>query len=137
LRILSVDPGEKQIGIALSDPTGTCASPLPVIRHVARGVDAALVAGLAREHGAEKIVVGQALDSEGNPGPAARKAQRFAEALAEQTDIPIELWDESGSTQSAREIRLRSGVKRSQRGGHLDAVAAAVILQDYLDAHHE
>jgi putative Holliday junction resolvase len=134
VRILAVDHGEKRIGLALSDPTATLASPLKVIEHVSRAVDAAQVAALAVEHEAVLIIVGQSFDEEGRPNAAGRRAARFAEALRAQTSIPVELWDESLSTQDAREIRLRSGAPRKHRGGHLDDLAAAVILQSYLDS---
>jgi putative Holliday junction resolvase len=134
-RILAVDPGEKRLGIAISDPTGTLARPLQVVKHVSRAVDAAVIASLAAEQGAARIIVGQALDDEGNPTPQARHAQRLAEAIREQTLLPVELWDESGSTQAARASRIAMGVSRRKRGGHLDEIAATVILQTYLDAH--
>jgi putative transcription antitermination factor YqgF len=88
-RVLAVDPGEKNIGLALSDPTGTIASPLQVLKHVSRAVDAAAIAQIAVEHDSGKIIVGQALDSEGNPGPAARHAARLADAIRTQTDLPV------------------------------------------------
>jgi len=133
-RVLAVDPGEKRLGIAISDETGTIANPLTVIVHVARLIDAAAVAQLAREQEAVMIVVGQPLDSEGYPGPAARRSARLAEAIRTQTDLPIEFWDESGSTRSAQAARVAMGVSRSKRKGHLDDLAATVILQSYLDA---
>jgi putative Holliday junction resolvase len=132
-RILAVDPGDQRIGVALSDPTQTLASPLMVIQHVARAVDAGAIVNLAKEHQAVKIIVGQPLDSEGEVGPAARKSIRFAEALRLITDLPVELWDESGSTQAARSIAISHGKSRQKRMGHLDDQAAAVILQSYLD----
>lgn len=134
MRILAVDHGEKRIGLALSDPTATLASPLKVIGHVSRLADAAQVAALAVEYEAGLIIIGQSFDEDGRPNAAGRRAARFAEVLRAQTSIPVELWDESLSTQDAREIRLRSGAPRKQRGGHLDDLAAAVILQSYLDA---
>ncbi len=134
-RVLAVDPGEKRIGIAVSDPTGTIANPLGVVHHVSRQVDAAEIVRLASEQGAVLIVVGQALDDEGKEGPAARKAQRLAQAILSQTTLPVELWDESGSTAEARAARRLMGVKREKRKGHADDLAAAVILQSYLDAH--
>ncbi len=134
-RVLAVDPGEKRIGTAISDPTGTIANPLKVIIHVSRAVNAAQIAQLASEHEAECIVVGQVLDDDGGIGPAARKALRLAEAIRAQTDLPVELWDESGSTNEAREARFLMGVKRQKRSGHLDELAAVIILQSYLDAH--
>jgi putative transcription antitermination factor YqgF len=101
-------------------------------------VDAAQIAGLAAQHEAILIVVGQALDDEGEPTPEGRRAARLAEAIRSQTSIPVVLWDESGSTQSARAASIAAGVparkRRRQGHGHLDELAAAVILQDYLDA---
>jgi putative Holliday junction resolvase len=136
MRVMAVDPGEKRIGLAISDPTGTIANPLSIIKHVSRAVDAAIIAGLAQENGVELVVVGQSLDDEG-PGMRARQAQRLAEAIRLQSPLPVNLWDESSSTQIARKIRLEMGVKRRKRNGHLDDLAAAVILQDYLDAHED
>ena len=134
-RVLAVDPGEKRLGIAISDPTGTIARPLQVLKHVSRAVDAALIASLAAEQEAVRIIVGTALDDEGNPTPQARHAERLAEAIRQQTSLPVELWDESGSTQAARSARIAMGVSRRKRSGHLDDIAATVILQTYLDAH--
>jgi putative Holliday junction resolvase len=135
MRILAVDPGEVNLGLALSDPTGTIASPLGVIRHVSRPIDAAAIAEMASEHQARRIVVGQALDDDDHPTMQSRRAARLAAALRLQTDLPVELWDESGSTQEARTARRAMGVKRSRRAGHLDELAAVVILQAYLEAH--
>ena len=135
MRILAVDPGEKRLGIAVSDPTGTIAGPLTVLEHVARPVDAATIAQLAVENGAGLIVIGQALDDDNQPTPQSRKAQRLAEAIRSQTGLAVELWDETGSTQAAQQARLALGGSRRKRRGHLDDLAATVILQDYLDAH--
>lgn len=135
MRVLAVDHGEKRIGLAISDTTGTIANPLTVIKHVSRAIDAAQVANLASEQEAGLIVVGQSFGDDGQPNLAGRRAERFAEALKSQTDIPIQMWDESFSTQEARAARIRMGVSRKQRAGHLDQIAATVILQSYLDAH--
>jgi putative Holliday junction resolvase len=134
MRILAIDPGEKRIGVAISDPTGTIANPLTVIKHVSRAIDAAMIAQLASEHGARRIIVGQALDIDGQPTPSGRSAARLADAVRSQTDIPIELWDESGSTQAARRARIALGAPRRKRRGHLDELAATYILQTYLDS---
>jgi putative Holliday junction resolvase len=135
MRILAVDHGEKRIGLAVSDLTGAIANPLTVIQHVSRAVDAAQVATIAVENNAGLIVIGQSFDEDGQPNLAGRRAARFADALREQTNLPVELWDESFSTQMARAARIQMGVSRKQRSGHLDAIAATVILQSYLDAH--
>ena len=137
MRILAIDHGEKRIGLALSDETATIASPLKVIEHVSRAIDVAQVADLAMQNNADLIVVGQSFDEDGNPNPAGRRAGRFADELKNQTNIPIELWDESFSTQDARATRIQLGVSRKKRAGHHDALAAVVILQSYLEANRK
>lgn len=135
MRILAVDHGEKRIGLALSDLTATLASPLTVIKHVSRLLDAAQVADLAAQNEAGLIVIGQSFDDEGQPNLAGRRAAKFAEALREQTQIPVVLWDESFSTQDARSALLELGVSRRQRAGHHDALAAVMILRSYLESN--
>ncbi len=134
MRVLAVDHGEKNIGLALSDETGTLARPLDVIKHIARQVDAAQVAARAEAEGAGLILVGVSYHEDGNPNRAGRRAIHFAEALREQTHLPVELRDESLTTQDARAARQAAGVRQKQRTGHLDAWAAAVLLQEYLDS---
>lgn len=133
-RVLGVDPGDVRIGLAISDPSATIAGPLRVIRHVSRTIDAGLIAQIAAEENAVRIVVGQAMDEDGQPSPEGRKAGRLAEAIRAQTVLPVDLWDESGSTQAARGARIAMGSSRRNRSGHLDELAATVILQSYLDA---
>lgn len=137
MRILAVDHGEKRIGLALSDPTATIATPLQVIKHVSRLIDAAQVANLAAENEAGLIVVGQSLDEGGSPNLAGRRAEHFAEALKEQTDIPVVLFDESFSTKDARAAIIEMGASRKRRAGHQDALAAAMILRSYIDSSNE
>lgn len=134
MRILAVDHGEKRIGLALSDPTGTLASPLTVIKHVSRLLDAAQVVNLAQENEVGLIVIGQSFDEEGQPNLAGRRAAKFAETLKEQTSIPVELFDESFSTKDARATVIALGFSRKQRAGHHDSLAAVMILRSYLEA---
>lgn len=135
MRILAIDPGKKNIGIAISDPSGTIASPLRVILHTARAADAAAIAQLIQEHSAGLIVMGQSLDENNQPTIEGRRAARLAGAIRAQIQIPIVFWDESHSTQDARQARRSMGVSRKKRRGHLDDLAATIILQSYLDAH--
>jgi putative Holliday junction resolvase len=121
-RVMAVDPGEVRIGLAISDPTGTIARPLKVIRHTARREDAEAILAEAEAQEASTIVVGLALDMEGKIGPQARRAMRLVEMLRSLSNLEIDAWDESGSTQAA-----------GRRDADLDARAAAVILQEYLD----
>src|SRR5690606_10639576 len=125
------------IGLALSDPTGTLASPLTVLKHVSRLLDAAQVANLAAENEAGLIVIGQSFDEEGEPNLAGRRAAKFAEALREQTRIPVELFDESFSTQDARATIIELGFSRKKRAGHHDSLAAVMILRSYIEAKRQ
>ena len=145
MRILALDPGEKKIGVALSDPTGLVARPLTTLPHTARDADAARIAALAVEQQAELILIGFALDAADAPGPQARRAERLADALRQHTSIPVKLHDESYSTQAAQATLLTTGKKRRRSPSgdrarralraQIHAVAAAAILQSYLDAH--
>jgi len=134
MKILAVDPGEKNIGLATSDELGISAKPLTIIKHVRREQDAARVIAIAEAEKVELILVGQSLDEKGKPSFQGRKSARFARALRAKSEIPVKLWDEFRSTQIAREIRLKMGVSRKKRGGHLDDLSAAVILQSYLES---
>ena len=131
--ILSVDPGEKNIGLAKSDPLGIGATPLRVIQHIQQEKDAATIAGIARECGAEEILVGQPLNEDGSEGPKARHSAKLAEAISRYFDGRVFLYDEYGTTKQTQALFREMGVRKSRRIGHLDANAAATILQNYLD----
>jgi putative holliday junction resolvase len=133
-KTLAIDPGDKRIGIAISDPTGMVAFPLKVILHVSRDQDADVIVNIAVDQQVDLIVVGQSLDEEGQPTPSGRKAERLAGSIRSKTNIPVELWDESDSTNAAREARFEIHAPRKKRIGHMDEMAATVILQSYLDS---
>jgi putative Holliday junction resolvase len=133
MRIMAVDPGKKHIGVAISDPTETIATPLTVLKHISRPLDAASIANLAQQYQVGLIVMGRSLDEEGLPTPQSRLAERLAEAIQQQCDLPVTMYDESFSTQQARQARIDMGTSRRKRRGHLDDLAAAVILQSFLD----
>ncbi len=126
-RILAVDPGDKRIGLAVSDPSGTIARPLVVIEHVSRQADAENILQHAVEYNAEMILVGIALDASGQIGHQARKELRLVDFLRKITELDIETWDETDSTQTALQLA-------GKRDKITDARAAAVFLQEYLDA---
>ena len=134
MRVLGVDHGEKRIGLAISDSTGTIARPLAIVNHVSREEDARHVLEFSAKNDVTVIVVGCSTDEEGFPNAAGRRARRFAEALKEKTETPVELWDESLSTQDARAARIAGGASRKRRRLPVDSLAAVVILQSYLDA---
>jgi putative Holliday junction resolvase len=137
MRVLAIDHGEKRIGVAVSDETGTLASPLTIISHTSRLMDAQRIADLAAEKGAGLILVGQSMDEEGFPNLAGRRAGRFVEQLKKHTLIPIRLWDESLTTQDAllanKTIKKSPGKNRRE----VDDLAAAILLQSFLEANRE
>jgi putative Holliday junction resolvase len=132
-RILGIDPGERRIGVAVSDISGSIATPFQVVKHESRETDANNILEIARSKEAGLIIIGAAYGLDGEETPASRKATRLAEVIMEKSKIKVILWDESGSTKKAREIRLLAGSGRKQRRGHQDEIAAAFILQDFLD----
>jgi putative Holliday junction resolvase len=132
-RKLGIDPGERRIGVAISDISGTIATPYQLIKHVSREKDVNKILEIAKSQEADLIIIGAAYGSEGEETPASRKSARLAERIMDQSEIEVILWDESGSTQKAREIRLSAGSGRKKRHGHQDEIAAAIILQDFLD----
>ncbi|KAF0112319.1 MAG: putative holliday junction resolvase [Chloroflexi bacterium] len=130
---MAVDPGEKRIGLAISDPTGTIARTLTVIQHTSMGADCTAIAQLAAENEVVQIIVGEALGVEGENTPQTRHAHRMAEMIKQESSLPVDLWDEHGSTRAAKNARITMGVKRRNRRGHLDDLAAVIILQSYLN----
>jgi putative Holliday junction resolvase len=136
-RLISVDPGEKNIGIAISDPTATLARPLQIVHHIRLILDAGQIAQIAHENEVCLIIVGFPTGENGEMIPQSRHSQKLAKAIQEQSGLPVELWGEENSTQMARKQLIEMNVPVSKRGGHQDAAAAAVILQSYLDANQD
>ena len=131
-RVLGLDPGERRIGVALSDPTGTIASPHSVIDR--RTVDPAIaVREMCEEYGVGLIVVGLPTGLSGNEGPSAKAARVFGTRVSAAADVPVEFQDERFTTVTAEAALLEGGVRRDKRREVRDKVAAAVILQTYLD----
>jgi putative Holliday junction resolvase len=135
--VLGVDAGERRVGVALSDELRLLASPVTVLDRrggLAPVLDA--LSDLARREGATQVVVGLPLNADGSEGPQARRAHDFARVAARVIGLPVKMWDERLSTREAEEIVRAQGrnLRRARQQGKLDAVAAAAILQDYLDA---
>ena len=134
MRILAVDPGEKRIGVAISDPSHTIANPLTILTHKSRKADAAAILNLASDQNAELIIIGQALNADGIATYQSKRAERLAGEIRSNTHIDVILWDESGSTQAVRDAQISMGVSRRKRRSHVDDIAAAFILQTFLDS---
>jgi putative Holliday junction resolvase len=135
MRYLALDPGNKHIGVAVSDPLGIIARPLTTLAHESRAQDVARILALAAEHQVDGLIVGVPLGADDEAGPQARKALRLVEALRAATALTVITHDESFSSQTANTLMLEAGKKRRARRAHEHAVAAAAILQSYLDAH--
>jgi putative holliday junction resolvase len=135
VRALGVDPGTKRIGLAVSDLSGTIASPLTVLqRSRSAQHDLQEIARVARDEGAEVIVVGLPINMDGSEGPAAKRARAEAERLATVAGVPVELHDERRTTVTADRSMLEAGLNAVERRERVDKVAAAIMLQSWLDA---
>ena len=136
-RVLGIDLGSRRIGVAVSDGLGLTAQPRATIeRHGGmRDIDA--VAAAVKDADADRIVLGLPLDCEGQEGPAARRARVFGDKLRAALQLPVELIDESFSTVEAEAVLLAADVSRARRKQVVDKMAAAVILQRWLDAQKE
>lgn len=136
--MIGLDVGDARIGVAASDPSRFLATPVEVI-HRKDGTPAAKTAAVARLRGADAVVLGLPRNMDGSEGPQARNVRSFAGQLAAAFAAdglgPVELlfWDERMSTRQARRMLIESGAGKKRRAEPVDALAAAVILQAYLD----
>jgi putative Holliday junction resolvase len=134
MRVLALDLGSKRIGVALSDLTGTVASPLTVIqRSKSKRHDHEQIAKLVHDEEVDLVVVGLPISLSGQEGPAAKAARAEAAALATLIDVPIETYDERLSTVTAQRALTEAGVRGRSGRQVIDKIAAAVFLQAYLD----
>jgi len=120
--------------VAGSDEMGLIARPLSVIERTSRAEDVARIGEVASRRTAQTLVVGLPLNMDGSAGPAARRARRFARMLERELGLKVELWDERLSTAEAERALIAAGERRARRREMRDGVAAALILQSYLDA---
>jgi putative Holliday junction resolvase len=134
MRSLGLDVGERRTGVAISDAQGLVAFPLSVIDH--RNEEAAIadVVRLAQQHQVELIVVGLPYSLDGGLGRQAEKVKAFSERLGQRIGVDVQLWDERLSTVAAERSMIEAGTKRGKRKLQRDAVAAAFILQGFLDS---
>jgi len=132
---MALDAGERRIGVAVSDPTQMIARALTIIERRSKAEDFERLRRLVAEYEVERVIVGYPQSLSGEEGPQARRVVRWAEALREALPVPVELWDERFSTSIAEEILLERGERRrAKKRQPVDDVAAAAILQDYLDS---
>ena len=133
-RILAVDFGRRRIGLAVSDELGMTAQGLPTLCVGSVSAAPGAVAEVSAEWCVAEVVVGLPLNMDGSRGPMAEAAEAFAEALKDQTGLPVSCWDERLTTQSARRVLMDAGMKHRKRKGTADRIAAGLILDSFLRA---
>jgi putative Holliday junction resolvase len=134
-RILGLDYGSKRIGISLSDPLKITAQALESVPNDERGMKR--LQALIRERNVALVVVGMPFNLKGERAYKAKEVESFIHRLKQTTDVEIVIWDERFTTTIARQTLLQMGSKRKDRRnrGRVDAMAAAIILQGFLDSH--
>jgi putative Holliday junction resolvase len=134
LRILGIDYGDRNVGLALSDALGVSAQPLMTYRLTDREAeDRAFFEFLIRKHEIDRIVLGFPLRMDGSPGTRVEKTRVFAAWLTSFSGVPVEYWDERLTTQQALGLIHEQKVKQKSKKAVLNQIAAALILQGYLD----
>ena len=134
MRVMGIDHGQARIGLALSDPTGLLAAPLQVLERRRRlKQDLKQIAKLVEEHGVSAIVVGMPFEMSGEVGKKAKEVRQFIRNLATHVEVPIHEWDERLTTVAADRALDTMEVRGGRRKELVDQMAAAVILQGYLD----
>jgi putative Holliday junction resolvase len=136
MRSLGLDVGDKRIGVAMSDPSGIVASPLTIIERRYDAADIEAIIDIIRQNDIAQVIVGLPLAADGGAGMQAEKVNRFTQKLKESIAIPLIFRDESFSTDSARKLMLQTKSKKVRRNTRDDAIAAAFILQHFLDEEY-
>jgi len=132
-RIMGLDVGDKTIGVAVSDLMGLTAQGVKTIKRVGKKKDIEALKEIIKERQVNKIVSGLPKNMNGTLGPQGEKVIKFCELLEEEIGIKIEYWDERLSTVAAERTLIQGNVRRENRKGVIDMVAAVIILQGYLD----
>jgi len=134
MRVLGLDIGEKRIGVAVSDPTGSVATPLAVVDAAPALGDGTGLRTLVADYEAELLVVGLPLSMDGSEGPQAARVRKAAERLERSLGVPVTFADERLSSSAANRSMAEAGASERDRRGSVDMVAASLFLQAYLDA---
>ena len=130
---MGLDIGDKRIGVALSDPGGILASPLTIINRKDDSLDVKAITDIVDQHQVRQIVVGLPRSMDGSVGKQAEKTKAFIQRLSGHTDVPVEFRDERLTTVSAKRLKREAGTRKTRKKARYDAMAAAIILQSYLD----
>jgi putative Holliday junction resolvase len=134
MRALGLDFGERRIGVAVSDELGWTASAVGTVERTGDDGEFRRIAEMAQQYQADVIVVGLPVNMDGTLGPGAEKCKAFAERLRQTLNMPVHLWDERLTTVTAERTLIEAGMGRRKRKRVVDRLAAAVMLQHYLDS---
>lgn len=137
MRILGLDFGSRTVGVAVSDPLGITAQPVEIVRRKSENKlrqTLARIEELAKEYQAERFVLGLPKNMNNTLGERAEKSLEFKAMLERRTGLPVVMWDERLTTVAANRAMMEGGVRREDRGQYVDALAAVLILQGYLDS---
>ena len=134
MRILALDHGSKRIGVALSDELKMIAQPLEFIPAEPFAKVLARLAELIRDKQVELVLVGLPRNMDGSFGPAAQRVQDFVSVLTQALPVPLRTWDERLTSAQANRVLIQGNVRRDKRKQNVDKMAAAILLQSYLDS---
>ena len=133
-RLIALDVGDRRIGVAVSDALNVTAQPLGKIERVGLTRDVSSIAAFCEKYQTNRILLGLPRNMDGTLGEQAKKVQMFAEWL-QNAGFRIQYWDERMTTVSAERLLIQAGTRREKRKKVVDQIAAALILQTYLEAH--
>ena len=134
MRILGVDYGSKRVGLSMSDPSGSIASPMGIRHRVSASQDSEYFRELVRNYQLARIIVGKPVHTDGTEGDKAQEAKRYGAWLAAELGLPVEFWVERFTTAEAETHLRRTSTRRKTRKKRRDMLAAQIMLQSYLDA---
>jgi putative Holliday junction resolvase len=134
MRILSLDIGDRTIGVAVCDPLGLTAQGITTIKRKSIVLDIEEIAQICKKYDVETIVSGLPKNMNGTIGPQGEKVQRFCDKLKETLDLEVKMWDERLTTVAANRVMIEGDLSRAKRKKIVDKIAATFILQGYLDS---
>jgi putative Holliday junction resolvase len=134
-RILAIDFGLRRIGLAISDPLGITAQGIPTLHRTSIRKDIEHIRAVAEEYSVEKVIVGNPLSHTGKETAMSQHVRDFVKKLQGRLSCPVELWDERLTSVEANRLLKTSGISINKRQQAVDRVAAALLLQNYLDYH--
>ena len=137
MRILALDVGEKNIGLAISDELGLTAQGRPTLRYQTKDEAICAICDIAEENRVTEIVVGMPINLNGSLGKKAKEVASFTEDLKKRINLPVKVWDERLTSVQAERVMLEADLSRKKRKKNIDRLAAQLILQGYLDCKSE